>query len=365
MVQRRRLSFVAIASFSLLLALLLQSFQKQEAADPARDIIAKYFAAIGGLDKIEALGDLVVGGYYGNAFLERGDSMTLYLKKPNSLRRESYGRVVTFNGQSGYTNTFGETTEAEGDYLTSLRYYAGLFHNGFSLLKFGDALEKATYLGERQLGPQHEYVLSIPWEGMDYEIHILADSFLLDRVVFPFGDVRQGTRMVNSFKDYKVFYGVFMPTVITFEVVGREAAPMKLQVVRVEDSASLADSLFEKPDIRIEAPTITDGVLTGFIYDDVDGNILTNARRQHMEALGISPGQFMTFEVAGDTMSVRYVENIHTGFKGAQLGDYMAIYYQTPLLSILLFGEGSLSDIFEFKKGQTIKIWAAKEEPTP
>jgi S-adenosylmethionine hydrolase len=135
---------------------------------------------------------------------------------------------------------------------------------------------------------------------------------------------------------------------------------MKLEVIQVDTPESLPDSLFEKPDIRIEAPAIQEGVLTGFIYDDVEGNILTNVRREHMEELGIEPGQFMTFEVEGKTMSVRYVENIHTGFKGTQLGDYMAIYYQTPLLSILMFGEGVLSDVFEFEKGQAIKIWATE-----
>jgi len=61
-------------------------------------------------------------------------------------------------------------------------------------------------------------------------------------------------------------------------------------------------------------------------------------------------------------MTLRYVEDIHTGFKGAQLGDYMAIYYQTPLLSLLLFGDGSLSDVFKFEKGQTIKVWATAQD---
>jgi S-adenosylmethionine hydrolase len=167
--------------------------------------------------------------------------------------------------------------------------------------------------------------------------------------------------MVNSLKDYKEFHSVRIPTSVTLEVVGREASPMKLEIVDVAMGNALPDSLFEKPDIRIDPPTMADGVLTGFIYEEVEGNILTNVRREHMETLGIEPGQFMTFEVEGRTMSVRYVEDIHTGFKGAQLGDYMAIYYQAPLLSILMFGEGSLSDVFEFKKGQTIRIWATEE----
>jgi hypothetical protein len=354
-----RLVWIAVAA---LLAVLVQSSQKSDRTDPAQNIIDKYFAAVGGKEKIGALGDLVIDGYYGNAFLERGDSMTLYLKRPHSLRRESYGRVVTYDGAAGFMNTFGETTETSGDNLTSLRYYAGFFHNAFSLLKFGDALDRAVYLGEKQLGPQREHLISIPFDGVDYEVHILADSFLIDRIVFPFGDPLQGTRMVNSLDDYKEFCGVLMPAVITFEVVGREAAPMKLEIAGVRTSGDLPDSLFARPDIRIAEPAMKDSVLTGFIYDKLDGNILTNVRSQHMEALGIAPGEFMTFDVGGKTMSVRYVENIHTGFKGAQLGDVMAIYYQTPLLAILLFGEGSLSDTFPFEKGQTIKIWATREE---
>ena len=327
----------------------------------AGEVIDEYFEAIGGRDRVEAVHNLVIGGYYGNVFLVRGDSMTLYLQKPHSLRRETYGRIVVFDGENGYINSFGDLTEAEGDNLTSLRYYAGFYHNCFSLLKFGEALEKAEYLGERQLGPQREHLISIPYEGTDYEVHFHADGFLIDRIVFPFGDPEQGTRMVNALKDYKEFHGVMMPTVLTFDIVGREAAPMKLEIMNVDIPENLEASLFEKPEIEIEPPTLEDGVLTGFIYDDFEGNILTNVRKSHMEEMGIEPGQFMTFEVEGRTMDVRYVENIHTGFKGAQLGDYIAIYYQTPLLAILMFGEGALSDVFEYEKGQEIKIWITEE----
>jgi hypothetical protein len=346
---------------SLLVALSLALVAAPTQGETSGEVIDKYFEAIGGVERIEAVQDIVIGGYYGNVFLVRGDSMKLYLKKPHSMRRETYGRIVTFDGENGYINSFGELTEAEGDNLTSLNYYAGFFHNCFSLLKFGEALEEASYLGERQLGPQSEHVISIPYEGTDYEVHFLADSFLIDRIVFPFGDPTQGTRMVNALKDYKDFDGVKMPTVLTFDVVGREAAPMKLEIMQIETSETLEGSLFEKPEITIEPPTLEDGVLTGFIYDDAEGNILTNIRSDHMEELGIEPGQFMTFEVEGRTMSVRYVENIHTGFKGAQLGDYIAIYYQTPLLAILMFGEGALSDVFEYEKEQEIRIWITEE----
>jgi hypothetical protein len=331
-------------------------------AERAGDIIGKYFEAIGGRARVEAARNLVIGGYYGNVFLERGDSMTLYLEKPSSLRRESYGRVVVYDGTAGWSNVFGETSEVKGEPLASLRYYAGFFHNFFSLAKFGGALDEAVYIGERRLGPQREHVVSIPYEGVDHEVHILADSYLVDRIVFPFGDPRQGTRMVNSLRDYKKFHGVLMPTSVVFEVVGREAAPMKIEVASVEAPTSLPDSLFGRPDIRIEAPTLVNGVLTGFIYDDVDGNILTNIRKAHMEQLGVKPGEFITFEVEGREMSIRYVEDIHTGFKGGQLGDCMAIYYQTPLLSFLLFGGGSLSDAFAFEKGQTVRVRATEKK---
>jgi len=354
-------SIAAIAA-TLLLWLPAGAASEPENAGLSREIIGKYFEAIGGRARVEAVQNLVIGGYYGNVFLERGDSMTLYLKKPRSLRRESYGRVVTYDGTSGYTNTFGDLSEAKGDNLASLRYYAGFFHNFFSLLKFGDVLEAAVYRGERRMGPQREHVISIPYEGVDYEVHILADSWLVDRIVFPFGDPRRGTRMVNTLKDYRRHHGVLMPTALVFEVVGRESAPMKIEIATVDAPASLPDSLFEKPDIRIEPPILEGGALTGFIYDKVDGNILTNIRRAHMEQLGVKPGEFITFEVEGRTMSIRYVEDIHTGFKGAQLGDYMAIYYQTPLLSFLLFGEGSLSDVFAFEKGQTIRVWPTAKE---
>jgi hypothetical protein len=333
-----------------------------ERGERAQEIIAKYFEAIGGRARAEAAQNLVIGGYYGNVFLERGDSMTLYLEKPSSLRRESYGRVVVYDGAAGWSNVFGETSEIKGEPLASLRYYAGFYHNFFSLAKFGDSLGAAIYLGERRLGPQREHVISIPYDRIDYEVHLLADSYLVDRIVYPVGDPKQGTRMVNSLKNYKVFHGVMMPTSIVFEVVGRETAPMKIEVASVEAPASLPDSLFAKPDIRIEPPAFADGVLTGFIYDDAGGNILTNIRKVHMQQLGVKPGEFITFEVEGKQMSIRYVEDVHTGFKGGQLGDHMAIYYQTPLLAFLLFGEGSLSDTFTFEKGQPIRVWATAKK---
>ena len=358
---KRRRSIAPLAA-ALLLMFLAEGAGGMGQSDRAREIINNYFKAIGGKARIEAVENLVIGGYYGNAFLARGDSMTMYLKKPSSLRRDSFGRILAYDGKLGYSNSFGELAEIQGDNLASLRYYAGFFHNFFSLIKFSDVLSRAVYLGERQLGPQREHVISIPYEGIDYEVHILAESFLIDRIVFPFGDPSRGTRMVNSLKDYKKFHGVLMPTAIIFEVVGRESAPMKLEIATVDTPVSLPDSLFAKPDARIEPPTFAEGILTGFIYDDADGVLLTNIRKAHVEQLGITPGEFITFEVEGKEMSVRYVEDIHTGFKGAQMGDYMAIFYQTPLLSFLLFGEGSLSDVFAFKKGQTIRVWATAKD---
>ena len=167
--------------------------------------------------------------------------------------------------------------------------------------------------------------------------------------------------MVNSLNNYREVDGVMMPSEVIFDIVGREAAPIKLEPLIIEWAGDLDASLFSKPEMAIEAPVLRDGVLVSSIYNDTDGILLTTVRKEHMEELGMEPGEFMTFEVEGEAMSVRYVEDIHSGFKGAQLGDYIAIYYQTPLLAILLFGEGDLRDVFQYEKGQEIKIWPTKE----
>jgi hypothetical protein len=91
---------IAAASV-LLLTLLAAGAAGRDRAESAADIIDKYFKAIGGRESAEAAENLVIGGYYGSVFLARGDSMTLYLKKPSSLRREYFGRVITYDGTSG------------------------------------------------------------------------------------------------------------------------------------------------------------------------------------------------------------------------------------------------------------------------
>ena len=329
-----------------------------EALDAAT-VIDRYFEAIGGREKVEQVRCMIVRGRYGSVYAP-GDTMTLYLKKPDFLRRDTFGLTVTFDGVTGYVNSFGELKEAEGDNLASLRYYAGFFHNCFSLLKFGESLKQAYYVGERDLGTQREHVVVIPHDGTDYEVHFHADTFLVDRIVVPFGDTERGTRMVNSLRDYREVNGIMMPAELTFDVVGQESAPRRLEPLNIEFPEDLEDSLFDKPEMDIKPPTLEGGVIVAEIYDDSNGVLLTTARKEHMEELGVKPGEFITFEVEGDTMSVRYVENIHTGFKGAQLGDCIAIYYGTPLLAILMFGEGQLSDAFEFEKGQRIEIRPAK-----
>jgi hypothetical protein len=331
----------------------------QRSTPDAQAIIERYFEAIGGRDKIESVQGMVIHGRYGNVYAP-GDTMTLYLKKPDMLRRETFGLTVTYDGHSGYINSFGDLKEAEGDNLTSLRYYAGFFHNCFSLLKFGDSLRAATFAGERTLGPQREYVVIIPYEGIDYTVHFVADTYLIDRIVFPFGDPQRGTRMVNSLSDYKEVNGIMIPMDVTFDVVGRESAGMKLEPLNVELVDDLDDSMFGPPEMDIKPAAMEGGMLSSEVFDDSNGILLTTVRRENMEKLGITPGEFMTFRIGQDTMSVRYVENIHSGFKGAQLGDYIAIYYGTPFLAILMFGEGQLSDVFPFEKGQRIEIWPTK-----
>lgn len=332
---------------------------KEEPLDAAT-LIDRYFDAVGGRAALESLGDMVIHGRYGHVFAP-GDTMTMFLKQPASIRRETFGRIVSFDGEKGYINSFGDLTEAEGDNLTTLRYYAGFFHKGFSLLKFGESLDQANYIGEGERAGQREYVITIPYEGIDYWVHFHADSYLIDRIVFPFGDPEEGTRMVNSLDDYRAVGGVMMPAEVIFDIVGREAAPMKLEPLIVEPAEELDASLFSEPQLDIEPAVLRDGVLVSTIYDDADGVLLTTVRKNNMEELGIEPGEFMTFEVEGNTMSVRYVENIHSGFKGAQLGDYIAIYYQTPLLAILMFGEGDLRDVYQYEKGQEIRIWPTEK----
>jgi hypothetical protein len=358
---KRRL-IAAIVTPPLLLAAMiaLPGCGEKEAPLDAATIIDRYFEAVGGRAALESLGDMVIHGRYGHVFAP-GDTMTLYIKKPYSIRRETFGRIVSFDGAKGYINSFGDLTEAEGDNMTSLRYYAGFFHSGFSLLKFGDGIEQARYVGEGERAGQREHVVIIPHEGTDYWVHFHADSYLIDRIVFPFGNPEEGTRMVNSLDNYREVNGVMMPSEVVFDIVGREAAPMKLEPLVFEPADDLDPSLFSEPQLDIEPAVLQEGVLISTIYDDSNGILLTTVRKADMEKLGIAPGEFMTFEVEGETMSVRYVENIHSGFKGAQLGDYIAIYYQTPLLAILLFGEGDLRDVFNYEKGQEIRIWPTEK----
>lgn len=363
MLNRRLCAAMAVSALLLAAGSFMPGCSAREKPLDAAQVIDRYFDAVGGRANLEKLGDMVIYGRYGHVFAP-GDTMTMYLKKPRSIRRETFGRIVSFDGEKGYINTFGELAEADGDNLTSLRYYAGFFHNGFSLLKFGEDLERAQYLGEERRGERHEQVIRIPHEGVDYDVHFHADgpdSLLIDRIVFPFGDPAEGTRMVNSLDNYREVGGLMMPSEVIFDIVGREAAPMKLEPLIVEPAHDLADSLFSEPQMDIEPAVLRDGVLVSSIYDDTGGALLTTVKKENMEELGIQPGEFITFEVEGNTMSVRYVENIHSGFKGAQLGDYIAIYYQTPLLAIIMFGEGELRDVFEYEKGQRIKIWPTKK----
>jgi hypothetical protein len=362
MPKRKLCSVILIPLLLLVAGSCLFGCSAQEKPLDAAQIIECYFEAVGGRAQLEGLGDMVIHGRYGHVFAP-GDTMTLYLKKPHSIRRETFGRIVSFDGENGYINTFGDLTEAEGDNMMSLRYYAGFFHSGFSLLKFGDDLALAQYLGEEQRAGQREHLITIPHDGIDYEVHFHADTYLIDRIVFPFGNPEEGTRMVNSLENYIDVDGVMMPSEVIFDIVGREAAPMKLEPLIFEPAGDLDVSLFSEPKLDIEAAVLSDGVLVSSIYEDDDGVLLTTVRKENMEELGVQPGEFITFEVAGKTMSVRYVEDIHSGFKGAQLGDYIAIYYQTPLLAILMFGEGALGDVFQYEKGQEIKIWpTAKDE---
>jgi hypothetical protein len=358
----RRSLFASVVLPPLLLAavVLTPGCGGKEVPADAATIIDRYFEAVGGRASLEALGDMIIHGRYGHVFAP-GDTMTLYLKQPHSMRRESFGRVVSFDGEKGYINSFGALTEAEGDNVTSLNYYAGFFHSGFSLLKFGQDLDRANYIGEGERAGRREYVITIPHKGIDYWVHFHADSYLVDRIVFPFGNPEEGTRMVNTLKNYREVNGVMMPSEVIFDIVGREAAPMKLEPLIVQTADDLDAALFSEPQMDIPEAVLEGGVLVSTIYDDTDGILLTTVRREDMEELGIEPGEFMTFEVEGETMSVRYVENIHSGFKGAQLGDYIAIYYQTPLLAILMFGEGSLADVFQYEKGQKIRIWPTGE----
>ena len=57
-------TILAVAAAFLLPMLVIQCAEEPEQANPSKEIIDKYFAAIGGKERIEAVDNLFIGGYY-------------------------------------------------------------------------------------------------------------------------------------------------------------------------------------------------------------------------------------------------------------------------------------------------------------
>ena len=331
----------------------------------AREVLDRYFEAIGGRERFEAIRSLRIEGGSGSALVETTQDVTLFLEKPDRLRQQGGFRIVLHDGNRTIMNNGARQYELQGSTLEEFGYRLGFYHAGFSLLKWADHFEAARLTGFRTFGKTGQYEITLPGaeNGRDLKVHIDADTFLVDRIVFTISHPQaQELTIVNKLMDYKDFDGLLLPTHLVYDKVGWETSPTRFLVRSVAFDPVLDEALFADATIDFGKLVIEEGVLSGEIRDGRDGVLYTNVRHEDLATLGVRHGGWMDLTVGETTLKVRYLNNIQ---RSATLIEPEVIYLceysilQYPRLLLMAPGIDACARI-PCKPGDALRIIPAE-----
>lgn len=216
------------------------------------ELVKRHTAAMGGLEKIQALrtlkmtGTMVLGGGQMQA------ATTSWVKRPNSTRSEVVvaGKQIiqAFEGATAWTiNPMNGTTEAQ---VMPPDQAAALADLGDSvegpLIGFREKGRSAELLGKKDVEGASAYEVRVQMKsGRVQTLFVSADSFLTVKIATA---QNQGGQMVESeilLKDYKPVEGVMLPHVQEIRANGRVVAERRIE--RIEANVAMEDTLFRLP----------------------------------------------------------------------------------------------------------------------
>lgn len=242
--------------YSWLVALFIVSVVMPLRADDlktADEVVAKYIAAVGGREKLDALKSMRITG---KAIVQGGMEMPLVveMKRPNKVRIDStfQGMTITqaYDGTTGWMiMPLTGKTDAEKLPDEQVKHLASRADMDGPLVDYQKKGHKAELVGTDEIEGSPVYKLKMTKKDGD------VDTFFIDKESFlPIGmktkTAIQGTEMEVevSFGDYKPVDGVMMAHSVGQKMGAMGGTTMTFE--KVETNIDLPDSRFAMPEAK-------------------------------------------------------------------------------------------------------------------
>jgi outer membrane lipoprotein-sorting protein len=235
---------------SALVAVLAIAFASTSVAESVDEVLAKYYKARGGLDKIASVQTMRMTA---KAFAQGMEApVTIYMKRPNMMRTEFTVQGMT--GIQAYDGTHGwmvmpfmgkkDPEQLSADDVKEVQEQADIDGPLVNYKEKGNTVE---LVGKESVEGTDAYKLKVTLkDGSVRYVYLDAEEYLEIRTEGKRNARGRDIEFVSSASDYKTVEGLMIPFAMEVAVKG---TPQKQRLVieKVELNVPLADSLFLMP----------------------------------------------------------------------------------------------------------------------
>lgn len=213
----------------------------------ADEIIDKHVAALGGLDKIKAINNIITERSVAIQGMEIPSKTTIVVGK--SMRTENTvmgnSMVMVVDGTTGWMirpTMMGGTGEPEDMPADQLKQQIGQLDPFGGLVNYKEKGNKVELVGKEQVDKKDVYHLKLTTkDGQAIDEFLDANTYLLTKIKVN----TNGQDAAIDFSDYKETSGVKFPSVL--EMVNPQMGAMSLITNKVTVNGKVDDSIFKKP----------------------------------------------------------------------------------------------------------------------
>jgi hypothetical protein len=332
----------------------------------AAEIIEKNLAAAGGADRLRAIRSLTMEGRQGSIIrTPPPDEVTAHFKKPHLFKMKSGFQIVTYDGKDVLICTGDEPQPITGPNRADIEFRVNMGIHCFSLLNWEALFDQALFAGKKKYGSHEEYIVTFPRaaNGEDVDVHIDADTFLVDRVVYMAPHTKlESLKTVYRFRDYKDVGGIQLPHYFCLDKVGwgmgGEGSHVEVQSYRL--NPELDDGFLADMNLDFGHLACKDDCIEGEVCGDYYGFMQTNIRDTDLAALGVEDKQWIELSVGGNKVRARYIADIMAAAQAEELNVEEIHFFRHPRSGfprLTLISQTVPADqIIAFEKGDRIKL---------
>jgi len=222
---------------------------KEKALD-LDQVLAKYYEAIGGLERWRKLNDMIMKG----TISSQGKSMpiTAYHKRPNMCRVEFRVKEIMmaqiFNGIFAWQiNPLSGNPEPAPMTNSKTNYMKDTCDIENSLIDYKKKGYDVKLLGQEEIEGKQNYKIRVKYKSGNIEtVYIDAETFLITRSTGIYDFDGRETRITTNYKNYKNTKGFKVPYLLVVDIHGAPGKEM-LNIDKFTFNAKIDPKIFEFP----------------------------------------------------------------------------------------------------------------------